>query len=545
MAACAAALIDRVTPSKKHLKPEEYFGSKDGQTAIIGNGVLLEEKALTEDGLLYLPYEYVHTELAPSIFYDREEEKLILTGPASKEILELTDGRTNGGEALSREDGLYISSGLLEQYASLKLTEFEEPQRLCIWSQSSLVMDKTEKKSVIRKNAGIKSPIVKDLEESEILILQDVNADGSTKEGKAEGWTRVATEDGFSGYIKDGDLAGSIYEEDVSLSPGQGEYTRCRIDGKLNMVFHQTTDQASNDALTEAVGGMSGVNAIAPTWFFLDDTDGAVHSLASPSYVETAHAMGLKVYAVLNDFDGGLHSAAETAEALGNDTKRSAIVASVMEGLRDSGADGLNIDIELVKEETADSYLELLREFSAELRKEGKSLLIDTFVPKFTMYLNRTEQARVADYVVLMCYDEHSASSAEAGSVSSASFLEEGVRKALEEVPADQLVAALPFYTRLWETAENGEVSSQAYGMSSAAQAVSSLEMTPEWDEKCGQNYGEKQSGDTLYQIWLEDGDSLARKMEILRQYDIAGIAEWKLGFETEDIWEVLKEGLS
>lgn len=507
--------------------------------------MLLAEKAFSEDGLLYLPYEFVHTELAPWIFYDREEEKLILTGPESKEIWEMTDGRTGGGEALSRNEGLYISSDFVEEYAPLKMAGFDDPQRLCVWTESSRIVDQTGKKSVIRKNAGIKSPIVKDLEESEAVILQDVNADGSPMEGKTEGWTRVATDDGFSGYIKDEDLAGSVHEEEVSLSQGLGEYSRVKMDGKLNMVFHQTTDQASNDALSQAVEGMHGVNAIAPTWFFMDDTEGAVSSLASSSYVETAHAMGLKVYAVLNDFDGGIHSADETTRALSNDTKRSAIVSAVMEGLRTSGADGLNIDIELVKEESADSYLELLRELSAELRKEGKSLLIDTFVPKFTMYLNRTEQARVADYVVLMCYDEHSASSTEAGSVSSATFVEEGVGQALREVPADQLVAALPFYTRLWETKENGEVSSKAYGMSSAAQAVSSLKMTLNWDEKCGQNYGELQSGETLYQIWVEDADSLERKMEILRHFGIAGIAEWKLGFETEDIWEVLRQGLS
>lgn len=45
--------------------------------------------------------------------------------------------------------------------------------------------------------------------------------------------------------------------------------------------------------------------------------------------------------------------------------------------------------------------------------------------------------------------------------------------------------------------------------------------------------------------IWLEDSKSIAEKVKLIPKYKLAGVAEWKLGFENSGIWSVITENLS
>ncbi len=97
----------------------------------------------------------------------------------------------------------------------------------------------------------------------------------------------------------------------------------------------------------------------------------------------------------------------------------------------------------------------------------------------------------------------------------------------------------IPFYTRLWKT-EDDELTSYALSMEKANEFIEENNMELEWDEKSGQYYGEVQIENVVYKIWLEDSNSIKLKSTLVNKYDLAGIASWRKGFETEDIWPVL-----
>ena len=64
------------------------------------------------------------------------------------------------------------------------------------------------------------------------------------------------------------------------------------------------------------------------------------------------------------------------------------------------------------------------------------------------------------------------------------------------------------------------------------------------WDTDTSQNYTELQTEDGYYQVWLEDGESIEEKMKLIRNYGLAGVAQWKLGFEQPYIWEIISSYL-
>lgn len=107
----------------------------------------------------------------------------------------------------------------------------------------------------------------------------------------------------------------------------------------------------------------------------------------------------------------------------------------------------------------------------------------------------------------------------------------------MKEVPADKVINGIPFYTRIWKTTGT-KVESQAVDMKTAQEFISAHSITTSWDDTTCQNYGEYSDGDTLYQVWLEDKDSIQAKLSVMKQNGIAGVAEWKLGLEDASVWD-------
>ena len=204
------------------------------------------------------------------------------------------------------------------------------------------------------------------------------------------------------------------------------------------------------------------------------------------------------------------------------------------------GLDGINLDFESITEEQAPHYIQFVRELSIACRNQGIVFSIDDPVPTYSKHYDRTEQGIVADYVIIMGYDEHYVGS-DAGSVASLSYERDGITGTLENVPKEKIISGIPFYTRLWKTNASGEVSSEAIGMDKADQILSDYKVTAGWSSETSQDYAEFTDEDGNFcQIWLENEASIEEKMKLVQEYGLAGVAEWKLGFERSSIWDVI-----
>ena len=298
------------------------------------------------------------------------------------------------------------------------------------------------------------------------------------------------------------------------------------------------TTEAANSTLSSVLEGVSGMNVISPTWFFLSDNEGNFVSIGSTSYVEEAHSRGLEVWALLDNFTYDV----DTREILSYTSKRTKLIEGLIAEALALGADGINVDLEQIPSDAGEDYIEFIRELSIPCRANGLVLSVDNYVPKdYNAHYHWKEQGIVADYVIIMGYDEHYGGSQEVGSVASINYVEDGISTMVQSVSPEKVINAVPFYTRIWETS-GGEVKSQAVGMSAAETFLAERGVTASWDETTCQNYAELQDGDAFYQVWLEDAQSLEVKMNIMKKYGLGGVAAWKLGYESghPEVWEVL-----
>lgn len=553
----------RYGPSKEKADLEQYYGltGEDSLALVVNDQVIKGEDSghvvgKMIDGEPYIEYSVVRKFINERFYWDPNESVMLYTLPngnvsvtvGSKEYTEVTEKKSEDFIILKTEGRTaYIALPFIQQYTNLDYSVYKNPDRVVVTSdwgkiQTSVLKRDTE----VRYQGGVKSPILTEVKKADkVTVLED-----------EDDWKKVATADGFIGYVKTNALK-KVVEEETSREFTELEYTYISMNQTINMAWHNVDNAEANSYVLETIAGTKGLTTIAPTWFSIADTNGNINSLASSDYVNYAHQSNLDVWAVLRDFHGGINSYEETYEVLSYTSKRETLINQVIAAALQSGIDGINLDFELISEECGEHYIQFVRELSVKCRQNGLVFSVDNYVPQpYNGHYSLEEQGIMADYVVIMAYDEHTEGSYEAGSVASYGYVEQGIKDALKSVPKEKLVIGVPLYTRLWfETpktdaemdASEGEaanyankVTSTAMGMDEAQQILQSAGVQAEWNDTDKQYYAEWEADGGVYKIWLEDSASLEEKLKLIKSNQLAGVAEWKLGWENSSIWDLI-----
>ena len=522
-------VVMKYIPSSEKMDLNEYYGEMaDGEIALVIGTEKLEERGLVDGDRVYLPLDVVNTYLNQRYYWDSANQQILYATPS--ELTSASASSEAGDKVWVKDDKVYLNLTYVQEFTDLDAYITKDPYRIAIQYKFKNVKTVTVKKNTsIRYRGGIKSAILTSVKKGTKLRLIE----------ELEDWDQVATDDGYIGYI-DKKKVGEAEKTKFERSFKREQYSYLTMDSKVNMVWHQVTSTDANAYFADATANMTGVNVISPTWFYLTDTSGNIASIASADYVSQAHEKGLQVWGLIDNFTQEV----STTETLSSTAARQNIISQLIQAAQDVGMDGINVDFESLSEDVGIHFLEFLRELSIECHKNNLVLSVDNPVPEdFTSHYDRAEQGRVVDYVIIMGYDEHYVGS-EAGSVASLPWVEQGIQDTLDEVPAEHVINAIPFYTRLWRTT-GGNVTSEAIGMDQAQQTIADNNVETYWDKTTSQNYGKYDIDNSTYQIWLEDAQSVAEKVKLVSKYDLAGVSAWKLGFENNGIWQVISDNLN
>lgn len=549
----AARFIERYIPSKEVMDMQKYYGlTAEDDMAIVMDDALLDTTCKYMDGEVYIDFNTVHDKFNDRFYWDSSENVLLYTLPDS--LITVSAGstdymvdKTSNSESYTivRVDGntMYLALDFIEKYTNLTHQIYTAPNRVVITSVWGDVDTTTVKKATqLRYRGGIKSPIVKQLTKDEgITVLEQDKT-----------WTKVATEDGIIGYMKT-KFMGKVATTTRSHDFEEPVFQHISKDYTVEMAWHQVTSPDANATVASVLQSTKGINVISPTWFYLNDNNGNIASLASKSYVDYCHQNKVEVWALVSNLE---NPDVDTTTILNKTSTRQNLVNQLVAAAIEYDLDGINVDMEALANEAGDGFLQFIRELSLKCKNNGIVLSVDNNVPtEYTAFYNREEQANFADYIVIMGYDEHYVGSDE-GSVASLGFVTNGVTDTLKEVPANQVILACPFYTRIWaetpkadasDTAEAAsddyvpyDLTSEAVGMDTVQKRLSLNGVTPTWSEADGQNYGEYVKDGVTYKVWIEDATSLEKKLEVMKSNQLAGVSFWKLGFETSSIWDTI-----
>ncbi len=538
-----AMLWGKYSDGTDYADMDSYFSLTEAdETAIILDNAVINDKALLWDGSYYFELDTIHTYFHNRFYYSELSQEIrytdaemvvaaALDGTAYTVTMagETADYEFSGVIAFERDGECYINADFVFRYVAYKYEAYTEPNRIVVSpvSGEQLLAD-VKKNTAVRWRAGIKSDILKDVTKGESVIVLDSES--------ISGWTKVATLDGCIGYIKNkciGQSYTSLYDGEFSYT--EPEYTSIEMEAPVCLGFQAVYTYAANDNLTQLANVATTMNVVSPTWFTIT-ADYEFISLASVSYVEQAHAMGIQVWGLLEDITYDV----DIYYVLADSNKRTELISFLIDEALRVGMDGINIDLESVRADDGTHFIQFLRELSIRCREEGLVLSVDNYPPNSgNSYNDYKEQGVIADYVILMGYDEHWGGSGDAGSTASQSFVEDSLDSLMTMVDSSKIVLAVPFYTRLWVTQDGVTTDSTVY-MTDTDYWVSYYGMEVVWDDETGQNYAEAAYDGVLYQMWIEDTTSLSGKLQAAKERSVAGVAAWRLGYEDSTAWNVI-----
>lgn len=524
------------------------FGNKDkvdyfkGENPVLLNGEQVGN-AIIDKGTVYLPLNIWQEKIDESITYDENSNSVIVTTkdkviqfPSDSVSYYVNNKNTKlSFHPLRDENGtVYLALDPLASFYPIQYTLVETDHVVLLEENgqeraSGIFTTKKVRKDFtrLRSEAALRSPYTGELAPGEhVTIEKDV-----------DDFYFVRKANGIAGFVKK-QYVDKGKSEVVEVELEQKEPKLKKVNGPIQLTWEAVY---SRNPDTSKISKMHGVNVVSPTWFKLKGNDGNVSNLGSKAYVNWAHKQDYQVWGLFsNDFDPD-----KTHEVFKDYQKRQTVIRQLLVYSEMYDLDGINIDIENVREEDGKYITQFVREATPYLHDAGLTVSMDiTFIAggNYSAFLQRDHLAEIVDYLVVMAYDEHWATSPNPGSVASFPWVEANLETLLDIVPNDKLVLGVPLYARLWEEKENGELSSKSLSMESVEEWLKEHKVTPTYDEASGQNYGEYYDKKTksTFKIWLEDELSLTKRAELVEKYNLAGLASWSRTFANEAAWSAL-----
>lgn len=557
--AFASCSKNKTNNTKKDLKEHYGYSAIAGKDTYIvvsdGNAIGM---GFVEDGEVYVPYAEYRKNVDNKCYIDKNEKMLVYTTATnmydsyvgSSEYTDF-DGNKNSyfcAIALEVDGRFFVSAKFLKEFgAKIDYKMVKEPDRVVITATFTNNVVTASTDTNIRVEASDRTDILAPVKKGDKLVLVAESGD----------YRQVRDANGVMGYVNKS-VIGEPKEENIKREKEPEAYTHFTSDEKICLGWHQMAYDTGNDNFSELVKDAEPLNVISPTWYQLNDKNGGIESLSDGNYVKKAHEKGMKVWALVNDFGYDDNREYYVTDVLSHSTSRRNLIKNLVTDVKDKGIDGINVDFECIGIEIADDYVEFICELSVWCRKEGIVLSVDMYVPSdINKYYNRETVLEVADYLIIMGYDEHWAGADSAGSVASLPYVEKGIQNTISEGDSKRVINAIPFYTRIWsetplEFAEDGSqivddhikgsyaLDSKAVGLGTAEKEIEAHGVNKFWVEDLSQYYAEYEEDNSLMRVWLEEEKSIKAKLDVMSGYNLGGVACWRMGLEESWVWDII-----
>ncbi|MFX3632889.1 MAG: glycosyl hydrolase family 18 protein [Candidatus Pristimantibacillus sp.] len=359
-------------------------------------------------------------------------------------------------------------------------------------------------------------------------------------------WTNIAY---LSVYQKDKKLAtfhsltsALKYAKKYSNSSVQTSEGRKLWNNQKSLVYLGWNGSSSSSTILSHVANTQGLSIDSPTWFELSAADGSIKDTSNAEVVTTLKEQNILVMPLVNNqFDRQM-----TSKFLADSKATKKFITTLVDKLVAIGAYGVNLDFEEVAGADRSKYTAFVTALTNAVHAKGMKLSID--LPRGSVSWNdktaydHAVLGSIVDTVIIMAYDEHWSGSTTPGSVAGLKWVEEGIEQFLSYgIPRNKLMLGIPFYVREWKVDSKGKViSNRAVYMKEVPQLIKDTNAVGTADPVSGQTKYKYVKDGSTYLFWAETTSTVQARINLAKKYDLAGIAAWRLGYESSDLWTAM-----
>lgn len=503
----------------------------------------LKNEILIKDNIIYLSKQDIANFFDKHIYKDEKTNKIVTT--YEKKIAEIGfDDNTiniNGSDkeiyahAIEKDGQTYLPISEMADVYNIEMANIPETNIVTIDS-----LEKAQKRAIVNSNVSVKSSsnfisrTVDRIKKGDAVIVVSSN----------KGYSKIRTGNGKVGIIKTNKL-----ENEFTIREDMEEEKQ--INGKVNLTWDYYSEYAS--APNRVGTKIEGINVVSPAFFYLG-TDGKLKENVGKEgkeYLQWAKENGYKVWPMVSNAFAAKESLNITSNIMNSYEARKKLIESIISKCVEYELDGINLDFENMKAEDKDMYSRFIIELEPRLKEIGMVLSVDVTAPDggetWSMCFDRHVIGDVADYTIFMAYDQNGVSSKKPGTTAGYNWIKLNLVKFLqtEEIDPDKLILAVPFYTRIWTTNQDGKVvGNTTISMKDINKTIPDGE-SKQWNDELKQNYVEYTSGNNKKEIWIEDLESLKAKISLIKDNNLAGVASWEVDMASDDVWQMIDTELN
>jgi len=304
-----------------------------------------------------------------------------------------------------------------------------------------------------------------------------------------------------------------------------------RFPAGLRAAFYVAWDPQSLFSLRRNINNL---NLIVPEWFFVDPKTGSVKTNIDPVGFKFMQKSGVMIMPLLSNNVNREFRSEGVKQILHNPEKRKALIDNVLNECIEKNFVGINIDFEDINEKSDEFLIRFVKEISDAFHAKG--LIVSQDIMPFNEDYNITKLAQHLDYIFLMAYDEYSADS-DPGPISAQRWIEAAVDQCADKIPSEKIVLGLGAYGYDWPGLDNQDQNvtyQQALSRAHTSKSIIDFD-----DDTYGLHFSYKDvNNNKVHQIYFNDAATHFNSMRFASEYNLAGVALWRLGSEDGRVWK-------
>lgn len=233
-----------------------------------------------------------------------------------------------------------------------------------------------------------------------------------------------------------------------------------------------------------------------------------------------------------------------------NQEVKTRLINELVTTAKSKGYRGVEVDFEFLGRENAEEYVAFLAELAQALR-QNDLLLFVALAPKISddqpgdLYEGHDYFGigQIADYVILMTY-EWGYQYGPPGAIAPISNVEAVVQYAVGEIAPEKILLGIPNYGYDWPLPYvKGETAAEGISQERALARAAEVGAEILFDETAGAPYYNYLRDGVQHVVWFENASSVASKLALVEEYDLAGISIWNIMRYFPQLYRLINEG--